>query len=35
MHYLPKYLYTLIFVPLLYLLNRALAEALPGEELLP
>ena len=31
MHYLPKYLYTLIFVPLLYLLNRALAEALPSD----
>lgn len=31
-HYLPKYLYTLIFVPLLYLLNRALAEALPSNE---
>lgn len=29
-HYLPKYLYTLIFVPLLYLLNKALAEALPS-----
>lgn len=29
MHYLPKYLYTLIFVPLLYLLNKALKDALP------
>lgn len=32
MHYLPKYLYTLIFVPLLYLLNRSLVEALPSNE---
>lgn len=31
-HYLPKYLYTLIFVPLLFLLNKALAEALPSAE---
>lgn len=31
-HYLPKYLYTLIFVPLLYLLNKALSEALPTNE---
>lgn len=30
-HYLPKYLYTLIFVPLLFLLNKALAEALPAD----
>ena len=29
-HYIPKYLYTLIFVPLLYLLNKALAESLPS-----
>ena len=27
-HYLPKYLYTLLFVPLVYLLNRGLADAL-------
>lgn len=27
-HYLPKYLYTMLFVPLLYLLNRGLSEAL-------
>ena len=31
-HYLPKYLYSLIFVPLLYLLNKALAGALPSNE---
>lgn len=29
-HYLPKYLYTLIFVPLMYLLNKALRDALPA-----
>lgn len=29
-HYLPKYLYTLIFVPLLYLLNKSLSESLPS-----
>lgn len=27
-HYLPKYLYTLLFVPLLYVLNKGLAEIL-------
>lgn len=31
-HYLPKYLYTLLFVPLLYLLNKGLSEALPVQE---
>lgn len=31
-HYVPKYLYTLLFVPVLYLLNKALAEALPSAE---
>ncbi len=29
-HYIPKYFYTLIFVPLLYLVNKALAESLPS-----
>ena len=27
-HYLPKYFYTLLFLPLLYLLNRGLSQAL-------
>lgn len=27
-HYLPKYCYTLLFLPLLYLLNRGLSQAL-------
>ena len=27
-HYLPKYFYTMLFVPLLYLLNKALYQAL-------
>lgn len=31
-HYLPKYLYTLLFVPLLYLLNRGLSDALDPAE---
>lgn len=31
-HYLPKYLYTLLFVPLLYLLNKGLADTLRGPE---
>lgn len=31
-YYLPKYLYSLLFVPLLYLLNKALAESLPSAE---
>ena len=31
-HYLPKYLYTLLFVPVLYALNKVLAEALPSVE---
>lgn len=31
-HYLPKYLYTLLFVPLLYLVNKGLSEALPVQE---
>lgn len=30
-HYLPKYCYTLLFVPLLYLLNRGLSQALQAE----
>lgn len=31
-HYLPKYLYTLLFVPLLYLLNKGLADTLQGQD---
>ena len=31
-HYLPKYCYTMLFVPLLYLLNRALSQALQPPE---
>ena len=31
-HYLPKYLYTLLFIPLLYLLNRGLSGALDPAE---
>lgn len=31
-HYVPKYFYTLLFIPLLYLLNKGLAEALGTNE---
>lgn len=31
-HYLPKYFYTVLFVPLLYLLNHGLALALNAQE---
>ena len=31
-HYLPKYFYTLLFLPLLYLLNRGLSQALRAQE---
>lgn len=31
-HYLPKYFYTLLFLPLLYLLNRGLWQALGTQE---
>lgn len=31
-HYLPKYFYTLLFIPLLYLLNRGLSQALGAQE---
>ena len=31
-HYLPKYFYTLLFRPLLYLLNRGLSQALGAQE---
>ena len=31
-HYLPKYFYTLLFLPLLYLLNRGLSQALGAQE---
>lgn len=31
-HYLPKYLYTLLFVPLAYLLNRGLTQAIAPQE---
>ena len=31
-HYLPKYFYTLFFLPLLYLLNRGLSQALGAQE---
>ena len=31
-HYLPKYFYTLLFLPLLYLLNRGLSQALGVQE---
>ena len=30
-HYLPKYFYTLLFLPLLYLLNRGLSQALGAQ----
>ena len=31
-HYAPKYGYTLLFMPLLYLLNRGLSQALGAQE---
>ncbi len=31
-HYLPKYFYTMIFVPLTYLLNRGLSQAVRTQE---
>lgn len=31
-HYLPKYFYTVLFVPLLYLLNRGLSQAVRAPE---
>ncbi|MCH5353951.1 MAG: rod shape-determining protein MreD [Acutalibacter sp.] len=31
-HYLPKYFYTMIFVPLVYLLNRGLSQAVRVQE---
>lgn len=31
-HYLPKYIYTLIFIPVLYLLNRGLRDAMRPSE---
>ncbi|WP_322184246.1 rod shape-determining protein MreD [Neglectibacter caecimuris] len=31
-HYLPKYFYTMIFVPLVYLLNRGLSQAVRTQE---
>ena len=31
-HYLPKYFYMLLFLPLLYLLNRGLSQALGAQE---
>lgn len=31
-HYLPKYFYTMLFVPLLYLLNRGLSQAVRAQE---
>ena len=31
-HYLPKYLYTLLFLPLVYFLNRGLSQALRPQE---
>ena len=31
-HYLPKYCYTLLFLPLVYLLNRGLSQALRPQE---
>ena len=31
-HYLPKYLYTLLFVPLIHLLNRGLSQSLGTAE---
>lgn len=31
-HYLPKYFYTMLFVPLVYLLNRGLSQAVRAQE---
>ncbi len=31
-HYLPKYFYTMLFVPLVYLLNRGLSQAVRTQE---
>ncbi len=31
-HYLPKYFYTMLFVPLIYLLNRGLSQAVRAQE---
>ncbi len=31
-HYLPKYFYTMLFVPLVYLLNRGLSQAVRTED---
>lgn len=31
-HYLPKFFYTMIFVPVMYLLNRGLAQAVRAQE---
>lgn len=31
-HYVPKFFYTMLFVPLLYLLNKGLSEALGAQE---
>lgn len=31
-HYLPKYFYTLLFLPLLYLLNQGLSQAVRAQE---
>ncbi len=31
-HYLPKYFYTMLFLPLVYLLNRGLSQALRPQE---
>jgi len=31
-HYLPKYFYTMIFVPLMYLMNRGLSQAVRTQE---
>lgn len=31
-HYLPKFFYTMLFVPLLYLLNRGLSQAVRAQE---
>lgn len=31
-HYLPKYFYTMLFVPLVYLLNRGLFQAVQAQE---
>lgn len=31
-HYLPKYFYTMLFVPLIYLLNRGLSQAVRAQD---